>query len=424
MRTVAMQANDGGNNPVEVLANGDSEKSSTTSRFASLLVSKDRDYLLSATGTQVKVSNLEEKVLGLYFSANWYSPCRTFTQVLVGVYEQLKSNSSGFEIVFVSSDEDLNAFNNYRESMPWLSVPFSDLETKKALNQRFEVEGIPCLIILQPGDNKDEEAALCDGVELIYRYGVEAFPFTKEKLEELRREEILKHENQTLTNLLTIHDREYLLGHPTTNKVPVDSLVGKTVGLYFSGQWCLPGLDFTPKLISIYHKIKNLLEEKGGEDFEIVFVSNDRDQDSFESYFGSMPWLSLPFGDTAIKSLYRYFDVQWIPCLIIIGPNGRTVTKNGRNLINLHKENAYPFTEAKLQLLEKEMDEAAKNLPRSEYHAGHRHELTLVSEGTGGGPFICCDCDEQGSGWAYQCLECGYEVHPKCVRAVGQRASV
>ncbi|GKU90154.1 hypothetical protein SLEP1_g4192 [Rubroshorea leprosula] len=137
-----------------------------------------------------------------------------------------------------------------------------------------------------------------------------------------------------------------------------------------------------------------------------------------------MPWLSLPFGDTAIKSLYRYFDVQWIPCLIIIGPNGRTVTKNGRNLINLHKENAYPFTEAKLQLLEKEMDEAAKNLPRSEYHAGHRHELTLVSEGTGGGPFICCDCDEQGSGWAYQCLECGYEVHPKCVRAVGQRASV
>lgn len=53
MRTVAMQANDGGNNLVEVLANGDSEKSSTTSRFASLLVSKDRDYLLSPTGAQV-----------------------------------------------------------------------------------------------------------------------------------------------------------------------------------------------------------------------------------------------------------------------------------------------------------------------------------------------------------------------------------
>ncbi|KAL6977129.1 protein-disulfide reductase [Sarracenia purpurea var. burkii] len=57
-----------------------------------------------------------------------------------------------------------------------------------------------------------------------------------------------------------------------------------------------------------------------------------------------------------------------------------------------------------------------RRLPRSEKHAGHRHELTLVSEGSGRGPFICCDCEEQGSGWAYQCIDCGYEVHPKCVR--------
>ncbi|GKV17798.1 hypothetical protein SLEP1_g28260 [Rubroshorea leprosula] len=419
MRTVTTdEANNGGNN----LTNGGFEKS-FTSRFSSLLASRDRDYLLSPTGTQVKVSDLEGKILGLYFSANWYSPCRSFTQLLASVYEQLKSKGSEFEIVFVSSDEDLEAFNNYRSCMPWLSVPFSDLESKKALNRKFEVEGIPCLIILHPGDNKDE-ATLYDGVELIYRYGDQAFPFTKEKLEELHREEELKHENQTLTTLLTNHDRDYLLGHPPTNQVPIDSLIGKTVGLYFSGQWCLPCLKFTPKLISIYHKIKQLLEEQGGEDFEIVFVSNDRDEDSFESYFGSMPWLSLPFGDAAIKGLYKYFDVQGIPCLVIIGADGKTVTKLGRNLINLYQENAYPFTEAKLQLLRKEMDEAAKNLPKFAYHEGHRHELTLVSEGTGGGPFICCDCDEQGSGWAYQCLECGYEVHPKCVRAVGNGASV
>ena len=207
-------------------------------------------------------------------------------------------------------------------------------------------------------------------------------------------------------------------------QMPVDSLIGKTVGLYFSAQWCFPCVKFTPKLISIYQKIKQTLEEKGGEDFEIVFVSNDRDQSSFDSYFGTMPWLALPFGDPTVKGLAKYFDVQGIPCLIIIGPDGKTITKQGRNLINLYKENAYPFTDAKVELLEKEMEEAAKNLPRSEYHAGHRHELTLVSEGTGGGPFICCECDEQGSGWAYQCLECGYEVHPKCVRAVAPAGSI
>ncbi|OMO87354.1 hypothetical protein CCACVL1_09110 [Corchorus capsularis] len=404
------------------MTNGDSGKISSC-RFSSLLASKDRDYLLSsstieeAEAHQVKISELEGKVIGLYFSANWYPPCRNFNQLLVDVYEQLKSNGSNFEIVFVSSDEDLDAFNNYRQTMPWLSVPFSDLDTKKSLNRKFEVEGIPCLIVLQPEDNKDG-ATFYDGVEMIYRYGVDAFPFTKDKFEQLQREEKMRHEHQTLTNLLTNPGRDYILDHSITGKVPVESLVGKTIGLYFSGQWCVPCVKFTPKLISIYQRIKQTLEEKGGEDFEIVFVSNDRDQTSFDSYFGTMPWLALPFEDPNIKTLAKYFDVQGIPCLIIIGPDGKTVTKQGRYLINLYQENAYPFTDAKVELIEKELDEAAKSLPRSELHEGHRHELTLVSEGTGGGPFICCDCDEQGSGWAYQCLECGYEVHTKCVRAV------
>uniref|UniRef100_A0A5B7AKV8 protein-disulfide reductase n=1 Tax=Davidia involucrata TaxID=16924 RepID=A0A5B7AKV8_DAVIN len=402
---------------LEVVNEDKSEMVSACSTYSSLLTSKDRDFVLSPTGTQVNVSDLEGEVIGLYFSANWYPPCQNFTQVLVDAYEQLKSCGSGFEIVFVSSDEDLDAFNNYHACMPWLAIPFSDLETKKALNRRFDIEGIPCLIILQPNNNKDD-AILHDGVELIYRYGVRAFPFTKERLEELQTEEREKHESQTLITLLTNHDRDFLMGHSTPKQVPVASLMGKTVGLYFSAQWCLPGVKFTPKLISIYQKMKQMLVGKVDEDLEIVFVSSDRDQMAFDSYFSTMPWLALPSGDPTLKNLTKHFDIQGIPSLVILGPDGKTITKQGRYLINLYQENAYPFTEARVALLEKQMDEEAKSLPRSEYHAGHHHELTLVSEGTGGGPFICCDCDEQGSGWAYQCIECGYEVHPRCVRSV------
>lgn len=166
----------------------------------------------------MKVSDLEGKVTALYFSANWYPPCGNFTGVLVDVYEELRNNGSDFEVVFVSSDEDLNAFNNYRACMPWLAVPYSDLETKKALNRKFDIEGIPCLVVLQPYDDKDD-TTLHDGVELIYKYGIRAFPFTKEKLEELQKEEKEKHERQTLINLLTNHDRDYLLGHPPSEKV-------------------------------------------------------------------------------------------------------------------------------------------------------------------------------------------------------------
>lgn len=147
-------------------------------------------------------------------------------------------------------------------------------------------------------------------------------------------------------------------------------------------------------------------------------MSSDHDETAFDSYFGTMPWMAIPYGDPNIKHLAKHFDVQGIPSLIIIGPDGKTVTKRGRNLINLFQENAYPFTEARIELLRSQVNEESKNLPESERHSGHCHELLLVSEGTGGGPFICCDCEEQGFGWAYQCIECGYEVHPKCVRSV------
>lgn len=166
----------------------------------------------------MKVSDLEGKVTALYFSANWYPPCQNFTQVLIGAYEELRNSGSSFEIVFVSSDEDLDAFNTYHACMPWLAIPFSDLQTKKSLNRKFDIEGIPCLVVLQPDDDKDD-ATLHDGVELIYRYGIKAFPFTKEKLDELQIEEREKHENQTLLNLLTNHERDYLLGHPTSIQV-------------------------------------------------------------------------------------------------------------------------------------------------------------------------------------------------------------
>ncbi|KAJ6819685.1 putative nucleoredoxin 2 isoform X1 [Iris pallida] len=377
--------------------------------LSSVLSTENRDFLISPSGVKVFVKDMEDtNTIGLYFGANWYSPCESFTPVLASVYHRLKSEGRKFEVVFVSSDEDQASFDRFRGGMPWPAIPFGDLRSKRSLTRRFQIEGIPSLVILGP----DGGLVCSDGVELVYRHGWRAFPFTPGRIAELEAEEEAKHASQTLEDLLLLGSDTGLI-RAGQLQVPVSSLVGKTVGLYFSADGCPPCAKFTSRLISIYDSLRGKEEE-----FEIVFVSVDRDEVGYARCYAGMPWLALPYDGGFSKALSRYFDVQGIPALVIIGPDGKTVTREGRNLINLHLERAFPFTEDRVRLLGERMDEEAKGFPASFNHAGHRHALRLVTEGSGGGPYICCECEEQGLRWAYQCLGCGYEVHLKCVREV------
>lgn len=110
-----------------------------------------------------------------------------------------------------------------------------------------------------------------------------------------------------------------------------DALEGKrAVGLYFSAHWCPPCRGFTPKLSEQY---KEHYKEKG---LEIVFVSSDRDQAAFDSYFGEQPWLALPFPDREAKErLSRRFKVQGIPTFVIVDPaTGSVINANGREAVS------------------------------------------------------------------------------------------
>ncbi|KAK4357535.1 hypothetical protein RND71_023145 [Anisodus tanguticus] len=130
----------------------------------------------------------------------------------------------------------------------------------------------------------------------------------------------------------------------------VSDLVGKNILLYFSAHWCPPCRAFTPKLKEAYETIKS----KNGP-LEVIFLSSDQDQTSFDSYFATMPWLALPFGDGRKASLSHLFKVQGIPTLVAIGPSGKTVTTEARNLIMSHGAEAFPFTEERMEEIEAEI---------------------------------------------------------------------
>ncbi|KAG2426987.1 hypothetical protein HXX76_012771 [Chlamydomonas incerta] len=130
-----------------------------------------------------------------------------------------------------------------------------------------------------------------------------------------------------------------LLGDTLTGaggkSVPLSSITGpgKVLALYFSAHWCPPCRQFTPHLASIYTNFKKDHALKA--DWEVVFVSSDRDQASFDEYLAEMPWAALPFDKREAKAaLSQLYKVRGIPTLVIVdGATGELITANGRDAV-------------------------------------------------------------------------------------------
>lgn len=93
---------------------------------------------------------LKDKYLMLYFSAHWCPPCRMFTPKLSEAYTKLKAQRDDFEAVFVSSDRDEDAFNEYFDTMSFCALPYEHRDAKAVLSKTFGVQGIPTLVMLGP----------------------------------------------------------------------------------------------------------------------------------------------------------------------------------------------------------------------------------------------------------------------------------
>lgn len=115
-------------------------------------------------------------------------------------------------------------------------------------------------------------------------------------------------------------------GAPLEAVGTAEALKGKHVGLYFSASWCPPCRQFTPRLAETYTKLT-----KDGVEWEVVYVSCDRNKHQFEEYFSHMPWLAIPFESSALRdTLSSKFKVQGIPTFVMMGPDTTILSANAR----------------------------------------------------------------------------------------------
>mmetsp|Transcript_40232 Transcript_40232/g.46875 ORF Transcript_40232/g.46875 Transcript_40232/m.46875 type:complete len:175 (+) Transcript_40232:70-594(+) len=111
--------------------------------------------------------------------------------------------------------------------------------------------------------------------------------------------------------------------------VPISTLEGKTVMIYFSAHWCPPCRSFTPQLAAFYRK--HSVEKN----FEIVFASWDQSKAEFEEYFQEHPWLALPYDSSKqiVEQLGSKYQVRSIPTLLVFAPDGTLITREGRSSV-------------------------------------------------------------------------------------------
>ena len=104
--------------------------------------------------------------------------------------------------------------------------------------------------------------------------------------------------------------------------VPEAQVAGiRYVAFYYSAHWCPPCRAFTPQLVTAYKEIKAAHPE-----FELIFVSSDRDEDSMKTYMSesSMPWPTVRFGQKDnVRSLQRPGHERGIPNLVFMTADGK-----------------------------------------------------------------------------------------------------
>lgn len=242
----------------------------------------------------------------IYFSAHWCPPCRAFTPVLVEKYKAAAA-AKNIEVVFVSSDRDEGGFNSYYAEMPWLTLPYEKKDLKNKLSEKYGVRGIPALVVLNAAGDliTTEGRAKVDD----FFSGAQAAGGGSSSFEEMFPVDLLSKQGPVKVS---------------------EALAGKDkVMIYFSAHWCPPCRGFTPVLADKY---KQSAKEKN---IEVVFVSSDRDQASFQEYYNEMPWLSLPFAARDVKDrLSKLFGVSGIPMLVVLNSKGEILTKDGRGQVN------------------------------------------------------------------------------------------
>ena len=116
--------------------------------------------LLTHEGKKANLSDLNDKIIAIYFSASWCPPCRAFSPLLVDLADRLRAEGKPFALVLVGRDQTKQKALDYMKShkMTGYLVP-PEADANKSLCTLYRVSGIPYLVIVDSDGNTIDSSA-------------------------------------------------------------------------------------------------------------------------------------------------------------------------------------------------------------------------------------------------------------------------
>lgn len=112
------------------------------------------------------------KIICLFFTASWCSPCEMFSKELYEVYSEGNQGEKLLEIIQINyeKNDQLNINNaniNMKQILgdkPWIFIPLNDAKIED-LTKRFSIETIPVFIVMDQNGKIISQTARADIVK-------------------------------------------------------------------------------------------------------------------------------------------------------------------------------------------------------------------------------------------------------------------
>ena len=99
---------------------------------------------------------------------------------------------------------------------------------------------------------------------------------------------------------------------------------GKYVGIYVGAEWASACAPFVAALKRVYDRVN---ERTMLPTLEVVYVSADKDQEQFDAYMRTAPWLAVPFSELKLrKKVMTAYRAATLPKFILLSPSGKVLT--------------------------------------------------------------------------------------------------